>query len=195
MIQKLSGHLHNWFDTSFIVRFLLRLLGLYFLFRFVNWAFVGLITPEGTYSAFADRYLDYITPIRASVMGVGKLLAEAFGVPSQTVGDYNLQVENGGQLRMAWACIGLEIMSFWAAFALADTTPLRTKLRWLFTGLFSIWLINCLRVAILVIAKQSNWEGLLQLDQHDLFNNLAYTLVLLLMFVYYRKNKKTFEEK
>lgn len=192
MISKLTTQVQKVLDASYILKFLLRMLGFYLLFRFVNWLWVGLITPEGYYSPFVDHYLDYVTLIRISVMQAGQWMAEVFGVASTLVEDYNIRVRNGGELRMAWACCGLEIMSFWAAFALADTTKRKTKLLWCIGGLLCIWFINCFRVAFLVMAKQYKWEQLLKLDQHDLFNLVAYGFVFLLMFVYYKKNHQSF---
>jgi exosortase/archaeosortase family protein len=195
MISRINHQLHKNIDASYTAKFLLRLFCLYLLFRFINWLWVGLITPQGHYSTFVDRYLDYVTIIRVSIMQTGKLIAQLFSVHSQLVGDYNLQVGNGGLLRMAWACCGLEIMSFWAAFVLADTTRFKIKFYWCLGGLVCIWLINCIRVAFLLAAKQNRWYDILNLDQHNLFNFVAYAFVLGLMFFYYKRNIKAFEDK
>lgn len=192
MINRFTTALHKALDASYVTKFIIRLLAFYLVFRSVNWLWVGLITPEGYYSAFIDHYLDYVTIIKESILQTGKLIAAATGVSSRLMDGSILQVENGGELRMAWACCGLEVMSFWAAFALADTTKVKTKLVWCFGGLFCIWLINCIRVAFLVVAKENKWQEVLQLDQHDLFNAIAYALVILLMFIYYKKNQKAF---
>lgn len=187
-VKLISRYLGKTTDLTYTSAFLGRLLVLYLFFRGVNWAVVGLVSPEGRYSPFVDRYLDYVTPLKLGVLSLGSALAALFGVPSRLLGGAVLEVENGGQLRMAWACCGLEIMSFWAAFALADTTPWRKKIVWCLGGVLAIALINSVRVALLVAAKQHRWEDLLQMDQHELFNYAGYIMVLLLMFVYYRKN-------
>ncbi|RYZ29934.1 MAG: exosortase/archaeosortase family protein [Chitinophagaceae bacterium] len=190
MLSNISSSVNRFLDTSYSLKFLLRLFALYLLFRLINWLWVALITPEGYYSSVIDNYFDYVTPLKLSLLHTGSFLANLLGVPSALLGDSVLRVQNGGQLIMAWACCGLEIMSFWAAFALADTTPLKTKLYWCFGGLLSIWIINSLRIALLIIAKQNKWQEMLDLDQHDLFNFIAYGFVFLLMFIYYKKNKR-----
>ena len=192
MINKLTVALHKIVDASFVSKFIIRLVVLYFLFRSVNWLWVGLVTPEGYYSSFVDRYLDYVSVIKTSILGTGRAAADVFGVSSQLLEGSILKVNNGGELHMAWACCGLEIMSFWAAFTLADTTLMRAKLYWCLSGLFCIWFINSIRVGFLVVAKQKNWQSVLQLDQHDLFNVIGYAFIFLLMFIYYKKNKRTF---
>jgi exosortase/archaeosortase family protein len=190
MINRGSDTIVRFFDTTYIARFLLRLLGFYLLFRLANWLWIGFITPAGYYSEFLDNYLDYVSVIKASILKTGRLIAQLLGVFSQPLGDSILQVQNGGQVRMAWACCGLEIMSFWTAFVLADTISLRKKSYWAAGGLVAIWMINCLRIALLVIGKQKEWHMLLDLDQHDLFNIVAYLLVVGLMFVYYKRNNR-----
>jgi exosortase/archaeosortase family protein len=190
MLGNISSSINKRLDASYSLKFLLRLFTLYLCFRFINWLWVALITPEGYYSSIIDNYFDYVTPLKLSLLHAGKFLAQLLGVSSVLLDGSIIKVQNGGQLIMAWACCGLEIMSFWAAFALADTTPLKTKLYWCLGGLFSIWVINCLRIALLVIAKQNKWQEMLNLDQHDLFNFIAYSFVFLLMFIYYKKNKR-----
>lgn len=192
MINKATNAIVSFFDTAYITRFLIRLLGFYLLFRLTNWLCIALITPEGYYSEFLDKYLDYVSAIKVSILKTGRLCAQWLDVVSHPLGDSILQVQNGGQVRMAWPCCGLEIMSFWAAFVLADTISLRKKAYWIIGGLAAIWIINCLRIAILVIGKQKDWHVLLNLNQHDMFNIVAYLLVLGLMFLYYKRNKLVF---
>jgi exosortase/archaeosortase family protein len=196
MINKISSSAVKFFDTSYIFRFILRLGGLYLLFRLINWAMIGAITPEGNYSYFIDHYLNYVTAIKVSILEVGTWIGHLCGVPSHLIDTSTIQIESatpltgGGQLFMAWSCVGLEVFSFWAAFALADSTPMKKKLLWLFGGLSAIFLINAMRVAILLIAITNNWTEIGALRHHDTFNIVAYGLIFLMMFIYYKKNKK-----
>lgn len=189
MINKLTRSALNFFDTSYVLKFIFRLLALYVLFRLINWLMIGAIVPGGFYSPFIDNYLNYITVIKISVLQMGSWLGQLLGVDSFLLNPSYLQIVGSKKLFMAWACCGLEIMSFWAAFALADTTALRTKLLWCFGGLFCIWLINCIRVAILTVAIKNKWPIIGSYSHHDTFNIVAYGLVFVLMLAYYRKNK------
>ncbi|RYZ19140.1 MAG: exosortase/archaeosortase family protein [Chitinophagaceae bacterium] len=189
MIHKLQQTATRLLDTSYVGRFLLRMIVFYLVFRSINWLWVGLVTPEGYYSSFIDQYLDYVNVVKFSILKVGTLFSSVVGVPAIFINDSLVQVSNGGQIEMAWACCGLEIMSFWAAFVLADTTSKSVKLWWGLGGLFCLWFINCCRIMLLLLAKEYRWEQLLNLDQHFLFNVVAYSFVFMLMYVYYRKNK------
>lgn len=192
-MTRIIAQLQTSFNTSFLGKYILRLAILYFLFRSVNWLWVGLITPGGRYSAFIDHYLDYVTLIKISVLHAGRFLADLLGTATLFINDNILQVANGGRVRMAWACCGLEIMSFWLAFVLADTTSIAKKIFWGIGGLAMIFIINSVRIAVLVIAQQERWRGLLKMDHHDVFNYVAYFFLLVLMFVYYQKNKQVFQ--
>jgi exosortase/archaeosortase family protein len=81
-------------------------------------------------------------------------------------------------------------MSFWMAFILADNSRLKKKISWCLTGLAAIWFINCLRVAIILMAFEKDWKALTNLDQHTLFNVVAYLLIFFMIFLYHRSDKK-----
>lgn len=190
MINKLSTTTTKLFDVPYLLKFILRLLALYLLFRGINWLMIGIIVPGGYYSPFVDQYLNYVTFVKTSVLQTGGFLGSLFGISSHLVDNSTLRMEDGNSLMMAWSCAGLEILSFWAAFSLADTTPLRSKLLWCVGGLLTIWFINCARVALLIVAIYQDWQIIPRLKHHDTFNIVAYSFVFLLMYVYYNKNKK-----
>jgi exosortase/archaeosortase family protein len=83
-------------------------------------------------------------------------------------------------------------MCIWAAFTIADTTAIRTKVLWCLGGFFCIWLINCIRVAVLMIALKNKWQTAQAMSHHDTFNIAAYALIMVLMFIYYKRNQKQF---
>ena len=157
---------------------------------------IGAITPEGHYSYFIDHYLNYVAVLKVALLQGGSWVGYLLGVPSTLIDNSTIQIAGqtagSNQLFMAWSCVGLEILSCWAAFALADSTPLKKKLYWLFGGLLCICLINCLRIAILLVAIKNDWQEISMLRHHDTFNIAAYSLVFLMMFIYYLKNKKEF---
>lgn len=189
MTRYIGAFRSTFIDAPYVAKFLLRLLAFYLLFRGINWLWIGLIVPGGYYSPFVEHYLNYVTLIKVSVLQTASWLAHLFGVPSSLTDNSHLQVSGSRQIFMAWACTGLEIMSFWAAFTLADTTLWRKKLWWCTGGLFCIWFINCMRVAVLVVAVKNDWPQIGTIRHHDTFNMAAYAFIFVLMFVYYRRNK------
>lgn len=189
MIKKLYRGAAQLFDLTYTVRFVLKLFAFFLLFNFLNYLWIGLTVPGGLYSPFLAKYMDYITFIKISCLNTGVFIADLFGVHSYVSGGNTVKVLGSGSLLMLRSCIGLELLSFWAAFIVADSTHPLKKIIWGVSGLVCIWFINCLRVALLITALKKRWQ-ILYMDHHTLFNICAYTLIFLLIFIYYRKNRK-----
>jgi exosortase/archaeosortase family protein len=81
-------------------------------------------------------------------------------------------------------------MSFWIAYVIADNkNTWQKKLYWCVAGIFFIWVINCCRVSLLLLALQNNWAVVTGVDQHAMFNIVAYSFVFLMIWLYSRKNE------
>jgi exosortase/archaeosortase family protein len=87
-------------------------------------------------------------------------------------------------LRMVYRCVGYGVMSFWAAFVLANKSRLAKKIYWVLLGWIVIWIINCIRVVLLLTALEKNWSVNKYVDHHALFNIVAYGFIFLLIFTY-----------
>jgi exosortase/archaeosortase family protein len=116
--------------------------------------------------------------------------AQLGGLNSHIVDGYTLG-SHGFNVTIVYSCLGLGIMSFWAAFILADNRSLKTKMYWTFAGLLAIWLINCLRMAVLLSSMINNWTILSSWDHHSVFNIISYILIGGLIYFYYRNTKKS----
>jgi len=96
-----------------------------------------------------------------------------------------------------WECLGLGIFSFWTAFVLAQSLPIRKKILLTLGGIAGIWLLNCLRIGLLLVAlekdlkawKQS-WSFIGKVNHHDLFNYACYTFILLMILLYYKLSRR-----
>lgn len=185
-----TARIGRFVGQSYTTRLVLRMAALYLLFRLLNWAMVGLVEPTGYYSSFLDHYLDYIQWLKTAILSAGKWMAALFGVHAETISSSALRIGKA-RLNMAAPCVGLEIMSFWAAFVLADTTRWRTKFRWCLVGIGSICLINSLRIMLLIIAMAYRWPQVGTISHHDSFNAVGYAAIIGLMFVYYKRNGQT----
>ncbi len=49
-------------------------------------------------------------------------------------------------------------MSFWGAFVIANYDLWKRKLVWIIGGWLAIWCINVIRMALLIIAMNKNWQ-------------------------------------
>lgn len=177
----------KYFDVSWFIKFILMVLALYYF----SIAYNGIVSPEGRfYSPFLNHYLNYISWIRVSILYVSKHIALIFGTHSYIATSQLIKLTNGTEVEIWLPCLGLGIISCWVSFVVTHKITWRKKLLWCLAGSFTIWFINCCRIAILLIALDNNWKQYSSLDHHDLFNIIAYILVLAMMYFYTNQYKR-----
>ncbi len=77
-------------------------------------------------------------------------------------------------------------------YVIADNKNTRQKkFYWCVVGVFFIWFINCCRVSLLLLALQNNWSMITGVDQHTMFNVIAYSLVFIMIRTYSTKSERT----
>lgn len=168
----------------FIVKFLVLFLG----FHYFNEFYIGVTAPGGLYVSFLDEHLNYIAWLRQSILWGAKIVCGIMGYDTFIDGPYHLRsVTYGNGVQMVYACIGLGIKSFWAGFVLAHSIPWKKKVLWTLIGLLVIWIINCFRVAIILIAAIKRWNINRFMDHHDFFNIIAYIFIFILIIIFLRK--------
>ena len=170
--------------------FLLKVLLLYCIFNYGSQAWIGITAKGGFYSQFADDYLNYIVWLRYSILKGADIVCSIFGYDVIIIGTKIIRFNQGFGVSMVYSCIGIAIFSSWAAFIIAYPSELKRKLKWLFSGLLAIWFINVLRISILLFIlnltkKSNNFEF-----HHEVFNAVAYGLVIILIYFYLKGDKK-----
>lgn len=161
------------------------------MFYFGTLAIIGLSTPENQYSPFVATYLNFIDPLRFSLLYGAQGLLSIFGHSTFIRDNYTLAAEGGGGVRMVYSCIGYGVMSFWAAFVIANKGQWKKKAKWILGGLLGLWVINISRIALLLLAAQKDWSLPLGWDHHTWFNIFAYTLIFLMIYFYDSSGKRT----
>jgi exosortase/archaeosortase family protein len=184
---KLHKKLSKYVDVTFLLKFFILAGGLYYF----NIFFIGITDPKGhVYSSFLANHLDYIAWLRSSLLHTANFITKAFGLNTYVADIYTLKVAYGRGIKIGLTCIGYGLISFWIAFIVAQNSIWIKKLIWSVLGLVAIWLINCVRVAVLLIALQNKWEVNKYIEHHDLFNLVAYLLILIMIYLYYTQSKK-----
>lgn len=168
-----------------LLLFLIKFIGFFCLLYFGTIAIIGLSTPESYYSPVVANYLDYISWLRSSFLHASKALLSLFNFNTAFKDKYTLVSSHGG-IRMVYTCIGYGVMSFWAAFIFANKGSLQKKIVWIIGGLFVLWLINVLRISLLIVAINKNWAMPLGWDHHTWFNIIAYLFIFLMIYLYDR---------
>lgn len=170
--------------------FLLKVVLLYCLFNYGSKFWIGITAKGNYYNAFCDNYLNYIVWLRLSILKASALICSLLGYDVVIIATTNIHFVNGYGVNMVYSCIGIGILSSWAAFAIAYPTKIKRKIIWLFGGIMAIWFINVLRIVflLLLINKTKNLNGFS--FHHELFNAVAYGLVIIMIYFYLKGDKK-----
>ena len=177
----------KYFDAVFFAKFILFFLSLYYF----NILYLGITSPGGKfYSSFLKEHLNYISWLTSSILYVSNIIDHAFGIHSYVENAYQIKTSAGSSVTVWLPCLGLGIMSFWVAFVTTDTGSWKKKLYWGLAGIVAIWFINCWRIALLLLAVEKDWYKNPIIDHHTMFNIVSYTIILLMIWLYYKAGKK-----
>ncbi|RYY43417.1 MAG: hypothetical protein EOO06_19730, partial [Chitinophagaceae bacterium] len=176
------------FDFGFYLRFA----GLFFLFYLTYTFVISVSAPTGTYYPFVDHFLNFPAVIRFSVLHVGQFFLSLLGYSTTVAENRIISADGYSILEMAFPCYGLGVKSFWVAFVCAHKLSWKQKLNWSIAGVMTIFILNCIRVAVLMISMVDKWSiaDSLGTNAHDFFNYLCYAALLCLILFFYSKNKQ-----
>jgi exosortase/archaeosortase family protein len=182
----------KYFDLLFFSKFTLFFLSFYYF----NIFYLGVTSPGGKfYSSFLEEHLNYIAWLTNSILHVSNFIDHTFGIHSYLEGAYQIKTPRGTSVTVWLPCLGLGIISFWVAFIIADVSNWKKKLYWCLAGVTAIWFINCWRIAILVLAVERNWYQSSYIDHHTTFNLVAYSIIFLMIWLYYKAHKEAIYNK
>lgn len=154
-------------------------------------AVIGLAAPGGYYIGFVHDYFDYPALLRKSLLNSSQLFLSAIGYHSNVIDISHLKIENGPGIQLVYSCLGYGLMSFWAAFIFANSGTVKRKITWIITGCLMLWLINVLRISLLLIAFDKHWSIPFNIDHHTLFNVVAYTFIFGMIWFFERQQRKS----
>lgn len=153
--------------------------------------FNGIVSPEGDYySPFLDHHLNFINWFRSSIMIVANQIAHIFGANSYIASHQIIKLGKDIEFAIWLPCLGFGIISFWISFIVNSISTIKRKLKWCALGIISIWLINCLRIAVFIISVKRNWPQNTVIDHHDIFNIVSYIFIFILIYIYSKGERK-----
>jgi exosortase/archaeosortase family protein len=161
------------------VRFAVLFIGLFLGLYYLNILFLGITTPGNHYSAFLDHNLNYIAALRWLLLQSSSGILHLWGFSTLTNTD-ELLVVGRGVIKLAYDCLGLGVMSFFAAFVLAYPKQLKAKLIFLFSGLLIIQLLNIIRFVLLALFWHRPYSTIV--DHHTLFNAIIYIVISISLY-------------
>jgi exosortase/archaeosortase family protein len=177
--------LYEYFDVGYFIKFIILFLCL----NYFNLFYIGVTAEGGSfYSFFLAHYLNYVDWIRSLVLHGSNSLAHLFGMNTYVLLPYKVKLANGLGVEMVYSCVGLGNMSFWIAFVVTHSASVKGKVIWMITGLLSIYVINCLRVCVLLAFLESNTNLNNFGDHHGMYNIVAYALIAFLIYLFTKQS-------
>lgn len=183
MIKKLKQNAFLWFVIKFILIF-----GFLYLSCL---AIIGLAAPGKLYSPFVEKYLNVISWITYTLLWGTKIFVNILGYDTYTLPNFIIRIVDGTGVRIAYDCVGYGVMSFWSALVIAYDLKFKAMMKWLVIGLILLWLINVVRIGLLLLAYNKGWGMPLDIDHHTWFNIVAYLTIFLLMYALDKSNKNS----
>jgi exosortase/archaeosortase family protein len=166
--------------------YFIKFIGMFCLLYFGTKAIIGLTVPGGFYSAFVDRYFDYPALLRSSLLNGTRLLAGVFGFQTYLKDAYHVTMVNGNGVHLVYSCLGYGLFSFWIAFIFANNGDALKKAGWMLGGCVLIWLLNVIRISLVLIGSNQHWEINISLEQHTLFNIVVYIFIFGMIWFFHR---------
>jgi len=176
------------------IKFIVTLFLLYFIFSQANLFLNSVMSPGGShYNAYLAEHFNYIQGLKNVLIKPSVWIIKAFGfyaIHNKT----DVLVVNGPLLRINYSCLGLGVMSFLVSFVFAVPTGMKETVKMLIIGIFSIYLLNVIRIAGLGLLF-----GYFQSQRyyfeyhHEIFNVLVYIIVFYMLYLWAKKNIKSFQ--
>lgn len=181
----------KYFNQQEPYSYLLRFLFLFILFYFTFPFYRGIVGKGGLmYSSFIDKYVNLIEGLTTLLTSTAKGILQALDYSVSQKNYHTLRIMNSRGISVNPSCLGWGVMSFWAAFVIADVNSFNFKTKWLIIGLVSILTLNIVRIVLIALANHLNWSFITSLDPHQTFNLFSYGLLFLLVWIYYTVQKK-----
>ena len=161
------------------LKFIFTFVILFLLFYFFNIMFFAITSPGIHYNAFLANNLNYIQGLRWILLNSSVFVLKCFGFAAIT-NNYQMLVVGHATIQVVYSCLGLGVISFFAAFVLAYPKALKPKLIFLITGILFIEVLNVLRFVLLALFWNQQEEHVM--DHHTIFNIIIYFIVAMALY-------------
>jgi len=170
------------------IRFVFIFIILFALFYYFNIFFFGITSPGSHYSPFLADHLNYIRGLRLVLLQSSGWVLNLLGFGAIT-NDYELLVAGHGTFQLVYSCLGLGVISFFAAFVLAYPKKRKRKLLFLLSGIIAIELLNIMRFVLLAIFWHKKDSHIL--DHHTVFNIFLYLVIAFSLYFWVKHDDES----
>ncbi|MBC7508881.1 MAG: hypothetical protein H7320_09055 [Ferruginibacter sp.] len=177
-------------NDKIFVRFVLVFAGVFAICHYGTLFMTGIAVPGGSYSPFIDTHLDVTAWVRSLLIYSTKFILGIMGIGTFRESEYVLRATSGRGIRLVYGCLGYGVMSFWTAYMAATSAVLKKKIWWFFGGMLLIYIINVLRLSLVLLSEVNGWRFPFGWDHHTWFNITSYLFIFLLIYFYHRFTDK-----
>ena len=173
---------------SFLIRFITIFLFLYGLFGL----FIGIAMPGGVIeNQFLFEHFNFIQFYTDIIINSVAFILQQFDIQSHRNGLVNLRTSFGG-VNIIYGCLAIGVNIIWIAFVVATKRKLFTKIIWLIIGTCSLYVLNIIRICLILFAlKNKHTLSFLGMDHHTLYDLGCYLILIILGWIYYKPLLKT----
>jgi exosortase/archaeosortase family protein len=100
------------------------------------------------------------------------------------INEFNILTAGHGLVKVVYSCLGLGVISFFAAFVLSYPQKLKSKIIFLIAGILAIEALNIIRFVLLALYGKQNDPGIL--DHHTIFNIIMYLVIAFSLYFWIR---------
>jgi len=137
------------------------------------------------YNSKVDIFYEEFTSVLTDVLLIiSKWALEIFGYEMEIEGKIVRIIGTGGVFLLR-GCLGRNIMGLFAAFIVAFPGKIRSKIWFVPLGLLIILFFNVLRIVTLCLT--SKYFPKTQIDHHEIFNYVIYTVIFLLWIFWIKR--------
>ncbi|WP_112573968.1 exosortase Y [Mucilaginibacter rubeus] len=166
-------------------KFAFSFLFLFVIFYYFNILFYGATSPGNHYYPFLADNLNYIQSLRWFLLSCSTQILNWLGFTAIHNGT-QLLVAGKGSIEVVYSCLGLGLMSFFAAFVISYPKSLKQKIIFLVSGVLVIQSLNIIRFVLLALfwSKKANRI----VDHHTIFNIIIYIIIMISLYVWIAKH-------
>jgi exosortase/archaeosortase family protein len=173
---KIAGGNRQKSPLNFIILFIL----LFPAFYYFNIWFFSVTSPDSVhYNTFLAAHLNYISWLRHVLLVSSAWVLNLLGFAA-LYDEYHLLVAGHGFLQLIYSCLGLGVMSFFAAFVLSYPAKWKSKIFFLISGLLVIEILNVARFVLLALFW--NQQNARIIDHHTIFNTIIYLVIFFTLY-------------
>lgn len=179
----------NIFAEKKFIRFVATFIAVFLICYYGTLFLTGLAVHGGSYSPFVEKYFNIASWLRSSLILSSKQFLFLLGTETVRSDEYVLRAVGGRGVRIVYACLGFGVMSFWVAYIVANFASLPKKIYWIFGGLFFLWIINVVRISLVLLAGNKGWLFPFGWDHHTWFNIVAYGAIFAMIYFFEKSLK------